>query len=218
MKKALRNIINTYKKCKAAESSFIIVYIKYVYYKVFYRKRIIAHQHVTIKGINNITLNKTLNIGVQEVGFTHPSDRTYLNIKGKLIFKDGYSIGRGCRFDVGDKGSITFGSGGYVNADTRFIIMHKLTIGDNCAIAWGCEFLDEDFHDIIYEGKKERSKSIEIGNNVWIGAGAKIYQGTKIADGCIVASNAVVRGEFLEKNTIIGGTPAKVVKTGVQWS
>lgn len=217
MKRKIKKIISLYKETQQAESNFCVVFVKQLYYYFFYRKKIIAHQNTTIKGLKNISTNGLLNIGVQYVGFSHAKDVTLLNISGKLIFKSEYSIGRGCRFDIAEKAIISFGTGGYTNVDTKFIIMHGLQVGDNCVISWDCQFLDEDFHNVYYEGRINKSKAIIIGNNIWIGAGAKIYQGTRIADGCVVAANAMVRGQFLEKNTIIGGNPAKVIKTNIKW-
>ena len=49
---------------------------------------------------------------------------------------------------------------------------------------------------------------IIIGNNVWIGDGAKILPGVIIGDGCVVAANAVVTKNILPYS-IVGGNPAK---------
>jgi acetyltransferase-like isoleucine patch superfamily enzyme len=176
------------------------------------------HQGVRLKGVKNIETTDRLEIGINYVGFIHKTDKTLLNIKGKLKLNGNYSIGRGCRFDIGKNAVVSIGKGGYTNCNTTFIIMHRLTIGDNCAISWDCQFLDEDFHKIIYDGKKESNNSIVIGNNVWIGCGVKIYKSTIIPNGCVIASNSVVKGKFSLENTIIGGNPAKVIKKGVIWN
>jgi acetyltransferase-like isoleucine patch superfamily enzyme len=95
--------------------------------------------------------------------------------------------------------------------------MHELTIGDNCLISWDCQFLDDDFHEIIYANKKNSENSIKIGNNVWIGCGVKIYKGTVIQDNCVIASNSIVRGVFNSQNSLIGGNPAKIIKENINW-
>lgn len=53
-------------------------------------------------------------------------------------------------------------------------------------------------------------KGIEIGSNVWIGAGAVFLDGAKVGDNSIIAANAVVQKKF-PKNSIIGGVPAKII-------
>lgn len=220
MKNSYKRFLFIYKKCKTTHSSFILVYLKYCYRKWILNKNIIAHQRTFIKGINNINLSKgaMLSIGLQNVGFNHPKDNTLFNINGELSFKESYSFGRGCRLDIGKNAKVVFGKGGYTNSFTKFIISHGLVIGDNCAISWDCQFLDEDFHKIEYLGKEEKSKTIKIGDNVWIGCGVKIYQGSVIPSNTVIAANSVVRGVFDEEHTILAGNLAKVIKKNTSWN
>lgn len=51
-----------------------------------------------------------------------------------------------------------------------------------------------------------------IGDNVGFGPGAKVLGGVSIGDNCFVAANAVVVKD-MSSNSIIGGVPAKVIKT-----
>ncbi len=57
-----------------------------------------------------------------------------------------------------------------------------------------------------------RSKGdVIIGNDVWIGEGAKIMSGVIIGDGAVVANNShVVKN--IEPYSIVGGNPAKFIK------
>lgn len=50
-----------------------------------------------------------------------------------------------------------------------------------------------------------------LGDNVWIGPGAKIYGGIRVADGCAIGANAVVNKSFPEEHCTIAGVPAKIV-------
>ncbi len=204
--------------CKKSESDFFVAFIRNVVIKILYKKDFFLHQHVTLKGINNIEVSGLLKIGIDYFGFLHKKDKTLLNIQGKLIIKGDYSIGRGCRFDIAQNAILSIGYGGYISPNTNFIIMHGLKIGNNCIISWDCQFLDEDFHEITYEGKKERNKNIEIGNNVWIGCGVKIYKGVKIPDNTIIAANSIVKSVFNFENTLIGGNPAIILKSDINWS
>ena len=54
---------------------------------------------------------------------------------------------------------------------------------------------------------------IIIGDDVWVCAGATILKGARIGNGCIVASGAVVRRGEYPPNSVLAGSPAKVVKT-----
>ncbi|WP_409295938.1 acyltransferase [Peribacillus sp. SCS-26] len=92
-----------------------------------------------------------------------------------------------------------------------------ITIGDNTHIGGNAKILDNDFHPIEIEARnadiKEKIgvKPISIGRNCFIGCNALILKGTVLGDGCIVGAGAVVSGTF-EKNSVIAGNPAKVVK------
>jgi acetyltransferase-like isoleucine patch superfamily enzyme len=177
-----------------------------------------AGQRVFIRGLENIDIQgkALLTVGLAYTGFTGPFDPTWLNIQGKLVFADNFSIAKGCRFDIGQGAVVRFGAG-YVNANTTFAVMHELTVGTGCAISWGCEFLDEDFHHLDYPGKKERANRIEIGDSVWIGANSTILRGSVIPDGCVVAAGSRVSSAFSIKNALIAGNPARVVKENVRW-
>ncbi len=213
----LRKLYNLYTKCKLADGNLCSVVFRLLIFKFLYKKKLTIHQGVTIKGVKNMFMGAMVEVGLGQVGFSHKKDRTFLNIRGTLRIKEGYSIGRGCRFDIGENATVTIGTGGYINCNTKVIIMHQLSVGDQCAISWDCQLLDEDFHEIAYPGKRSADNGIVIGNHVWIGSGVKIYKGTFIADGCVIASDSVVKGQFNNKNSLIGGNPARLIRENIEW-
>lgn len=115
--------------------------------------------------------------------------------------------------DIGNKALVKLGGNSYINP------IYGLEIGKNCAISWGCQFLDEDFHDITNEGKSKFSQPKNIiKDKVWIGSRTSIYKGTIIPQGSVIAANSVVKGIFKEENTLIAGSPSKVIKKNVSWN
>lgn len=92
-----------------------------------------------------------------------------------------------------------------------------IEIGDNTLIGGNAKILDNDFHPIEIEARrndiKEKilTKPIKIGKNCFIGCNSIILKGTELGDGCVVGAGAVVAGKF-EANSVIAGNPAKVVK------
>ena len=57
----------------------------------------------------------------------------------------------------------------------------------------------------------QEEEPVTIGNDVWIGGGARILPGVTIGDGAIIAAGAVVRNN-VDSRTIVGGVPAKFIK------
>ena len=205
-------------ECRYSIYTFFVVISKAIYYRVVFKKSILAHPKAIIHGISNIKQGGYLSIGLTNAGFVHKHDVTLLNIRGQFSTVENYRIARGCRIDVGNKGKVIFGKGGYLNANSLIVITDELTVGDNSVISWNCQILDNDFHNIVYENRRETDhRGIKIGNNVWIGCGVRIYKGTVVPNGCVIAADSVVRGRFFEENVLIAGNPAKVVKQNVTW-
>jgi acetyltransferase-like isoleucine patch superfamily enzyme len=194
--------------------------LKWCYYKLFRNRNIRAGRCTTIRGVKNIdTRNGRLSVACDYMGFIHKNDRTFLNIQGKFKLNGRFSIVSGCRVDIGPNAVVEVGDNSYINPFTRLIIAHGLRMGDNVAVSWDCQFLDEDFHRLDYDGKKAETDSagIVIGNKVWIGNNVSIYKGVTIPNGCVIAANSVVKSSFDEKNVLLAGNPAKIVKRNISW-
>lgn len=89
-------------------------------------------------------------------------------------------------------------------------------IGDNVSIAHSVTIMSTS-HEFSDATKPIREQPVSlrpttIGNDVWIGAGARILGGCRIADGTIVAAGAVVTGHT-RRGDIVGGVPARVIKS-----
>ena len=149
--------------------------------------------------------------------------------KGEIVIGDGFicsnrltsnSVGifQPCFFNIAASGSkITIGnnvgiSGSTINAVT------SVTIGDNTIIGSGCMISDTDSHPVIATErnmpdwpKYTKSKPINIGKNVFIGARSIIMKGVTIGDGAVVGAGSVVTKD-IPANVIAAGNPAKIVK------
>ncbi|MGS0706913.1 acyltransferase [Acinetobacter sp. ANC 3781] len=62
--------------------------------------------------------------------------------------------------------------------------------------------------------KYSDSNSIIIGENTWIGKNSLILKGVEVESNSIIAANSVVTKNVPE-NCIVGGNPAKIVKTDI---
>lgn len=87
-----------------------------------------------------------------------------------------------------------------------------ITIGDSCMFAQNSYVTDSDWHEIYNRCVPVGgSKSVTIGNNVWIGDSAIVCKGVTIGDNSIVGAGAVVTRD-VPPNMIVAGNPAAVVK------
>ncbi len=97
----------------------------------------------------------------------------------------------------------TIGKGFFIDHGTGVVIGETAEIGDNCIIYQGVT--------LGGTGKDVGKRHPTIGNNVMIGAGAKVLGPFYIGDNSKVAANAVVLKEIPENCTAVG-IPAKVVR------
>lgn len=75
----------------------------------------------------------------------------------------------------------------------------------------GFTYVKEDkFPDFKYL-EPQKSLSVKIGSDVWIGARVTILEGVEIGDGAVVAAGAVVT-KNIPPYAVAGGVPAKVIK------
>ena len=116
-------------------------------------------------------------------------------------------------FRILNQGEISIGNNSFINPNAIIRIKKRLAIGSDCAISWAVTFMDHDAHQI--DGKNDAAP-IEIGNQVWIGANCMILKGVHLGDGCVVAAGSVVTKSFPPKS-LIGGVPAKLIRTDVNW-
>ncbi|QOG04577.1 sugar O-acetyltransferase [Flavobacterium sp. MDT1-60] len=100
----------------------------------------------------------------------------------------------------------------FINFDCVFLDLGGITIEDNVLIAPKVSLLTEGHPTSIEERHSLIPKPILIKKNAWIGANATILQGVTIGENAIVASGSVVSKDVPD-NTIVGGIPAKILKT-----
>jgi putative colanic acid biosynthesis acetyltransferase WcaF len=87
----------------------------------------------------------------------------------------------------------------------------KVSIGANTVISQKT-YLCASTHDYTKRDFPLVLKPIQIGNGVWIAAGAFIGPQVRIGDYAVIAACAVVI-KNVDANTIVGGNPAKFIKT-----
>jgi len=123
-----------------------------------------------------------------------------------------FKIWQNCLLSV-ENGEIIFGDNGLLGISSIINASSgKVMVGNNVAIAPHVKIFSYSHY---YEPGKNTNEcykiaDVIIGNNVLIGAGAIILPGVTIGEGAVVAAGAVVNKD-VEKNSIVGGVPAKVI-------
>lgn len=101
------------------------------------------------------------------------------------------------------------GKGLFIDHGMGVVIGETTEIGDNCTI----------YQNVTLggTGKEVGKRHPTLGNNVMVGAGAKVLGPFKVGDNSRIAAGAVVLQEIPENSTVVG-IPAKVVKVnGVKY-
>jgi acetyltransferase-like isoleucine patch superfamily enzyme len=110
--------------------------------------------------------------------------------------------------------TVTVGNNTVVGRFCMITAKNSITIGNDVLMAAFVQITDTSHG--IDAGSTIRSQraeigSVEIGDDVWIGSGAKILMNVKIGRGAVIAANAVVI-EDVPENAIVGGVPAKLIR------
>lgn len=107
--------------------------------------------------------------------------------------------------------NIELGENTYINFNCNFIDDGKITVGRNVLFAPAVTIatvghpLNPDMREYMY------TAPVNIGDNVWIGAGAVICPGVTIGSGSVIGAGSVVTSDIPE-NCIAVGNPCKVLR------
>lgn len=162
-----------------------------------------------------------------------------LRCPGRMVLGDNVTIDDGCALDArGAAGAEDFSIGastlvargtelvikqGYlhigascsIGSQTTMSAVSGIKIGDHAIIAGQCYFGGGRYKTALGAGPMvlqglETKGPVVLGNDVWVGAGARIIDGVTIGDGAIVAAGAVVAAD-VAPNAIVGGVPSKQI-------
>jgi acetyltransferase-like isoleucine patch superfamily enzyme len=176
-------------------------------------KGMLLGKGVTFFNISKIKYGKFLRLGNQ----------VYVSALSKngIQFGDNVSIGAFSRVivstslnEIGDK--ISIGNNVGIGEFAYLGGAGSLEIGDECIIGQylSCHPENHNYQDTTISIRHQgvTRKGIKIGKNCWIGSKVTILDGVEIGNGSIIAAGSVVTKSFPE-NSIIGGIPAKLLKT-----
>lgn len=176
-------------------------------------RKVFIGGNTKILNSSNIQFGKSVTIG------------SYCEIDGyaseKIILGDCIKIGSYSKllstshFSKFGKG-LKMGNNSAIGDFTHFGAPGGIVIGNDVIMGSYISFHSEN-HNFLDTSKLIReqgvnSKGIVLGNNIWVGAKVTFLDGCQVGDNSVVAAGAVVNGVY-PANSIIGGVPAKVLKT-----
>ena len=145
-----------------------------------------------------------------------------------------YNISLDTRFRVGNKGHIQTGAfsteanvhltawGGTLqigshcsfNRNDIVVCRNNISIGNGTVIGPNVCIYDHD-HVFCEEGKIDgeyNNSPINIGSNVWIGAGVIVLRGSSIGDNCVIGAGTVVRGTIPSNSLVTNQRELSIVQ------
>jgi len=174
------------------------------FYKLFFKnigKKTRIKNPILLKNIHHISIGSKVLIG-DHARLECVEKKGEQIFAPHLIIEDGVSIEQRCHITAAD----------------------TLIIGKNSMISFDVSIQDTDHEyqavGIPIANQPLIVKQTRIGENCFIGSGAKIQAGTILGKHCIVGNSAVVRGVFPDY-CVIAGIPAKIIqrynKKTLQW-
>jgi maltose O-acetyltransferase len=120
-------------------------------------------------------------------------------------------IEQGFYCDYGDQ--IFLGDRVYINTNCTMLDAGKITIGNDCLIGPNVQILTVSHALSPNErlNKKSYKDDVQIGGNVWLGAGAIILPGVIIGEGAVIGAGSVVTKD-VDPRSLYVGNPAKKIK------
>lgn len=150
--------------------------------------------------IRNCTINMSSDGGVVRIG------------RGSTI-KSSIRVGLNSSIIIGERLSST-GRGIFSAGEGT-----TLTIGDDCMFALDVDIRTDHAHPIFDRRTGQRinkSKSLTIGDHVWLGPSAMVYPGAKVGEGCVIGARSLVNGA-IPPNCVAVGVPARVTRRDIVW-
>lgn len=177
-----------------------------------------------------ISIQSTIQRGM--IGFGQPYEMTTreagtaeLVLLGKIEFLGHVQFGKDYFIYVKENALLKMGNMSSLASKGKIICTNSIVFGDYARIGSESQVIDTNFHqmiDVVSQQKLPMSAPIVLGNYNFISNRVTLLSKTKLPNFCTVASNSVCAKDytFLDENSLIGGVPAKLLKSNISrdWS
>lgn len=172
----------------------------------------IINSKIVFKGSNNILFcEDNVTLKNSNLKFSGSDSIVYLSSN-----KNNYFL----NIDIYNKSNFFMDENIYMDGNLNVVLSEQknLIIGKQCLFSFGIWMRLSDAHLIYDSATKKRtnySKSIYIGDHVWVGQNSIILKGTQIGSGSIIGAMSLVSGSSICSNSVWGGNPAKEIKKDI---
>lgn len=180
----------------------------------------------------SVQIDGAISSGMIRVGLTgspdllkYESNKNVFIVKngGKVIFKGQAHFAAHVSI-LASGATLEFGNYFRCNVGCRFSAVSGITFGNDCLLGGSCVVRDSDGHH-LYDcdasnqivAERANKAPVTIGDHVWIGNNVSILKGVSIESNNMISYGSLVTKPIPGSYQIIGGVPAKVIKTNTIW-
>jgi acetyltransferase-like isoleucine patch superfamily enzyme len=160
---------------------------------------------------DNLILGENLRKGSSVETYLKMHENSILEVNGKFKVFYGASVElfKGAELKLGR---------GYINTGGAIACAKSITIGNGVFIGRNTYITDSDHHIILDKNGNilNEPREVVIQNHVLVGFGAVILKGVTVGEGAVIGAGSVVTKD-IPAGCLAAGTPAKVIKDGIEW-
>lgn len=146
--------------------------------------------------------------GCKKDSILRMQENSLFSISGKNCIEYGADI------LIKKNGQVILGRDNYFNCGLFLRCHEKITVEENCYFGPKVELHDCDGHMI--NGVLNKAP-IKIESKVWLCSNVEVLNGVNIGEGAVIGARALVMSD-VDGSCLAVGIPAKVVKTGIEWT
>lgn len=183
-------------------------------YVVFDKNIVMDNSFVRISGKNNILFFENgIKLSGCQIKFNGSNSVVYIS-SNKHITR--------LNIDIYNNSVLFIGKNNYMNGVLNVTISEQknVVIGSNNLFAFGIWIRTADPH-LVYSAETMKrinpSKSVFLGDHVWIGQNVFVLKGTKMHSGSILGAGSVCAGKEIGSNTSYAGNPVRKISSGIFW-
>lgn len=126
-----------------------------------------------------------------------------------------YNLRYGVSINIVNGGRLVIGQGA-ANVGLTIACAKEVIIGNGVRIGRNVSIRDWNGPHVIVSDTYKMYAPVHINDHVWLCTGCTIMPGVTVGEGAVVAANSIVTKD-VPPRTMVGGSPARVIKENIEW-